>query len=220
MPDHDDDLLDLLDPGEPVQPAPIAPHLQECYNAIASTLRTLRAERSRSPQPVMGTSSHDRWFQQMMGRAPFVSDSRLLAMESVQIHFRQECRKVEPFSAIQQNRMHNADLVTDPWVDNHFTTLYDYCLGEVMTISEAFYVGICCRPFERYFGGDEYRGHVHQWRSMSLLCASTGDANAQLEIALLLVLRPLEHCLNTGKGGERRGPKDEVSFFYVCTGLR
>jgi len=175
-------------------------------------------------------SCNGRWashWQPSSPSVPSLVDPRSAKLELLQISFSRECAKAAGVEGILLNHMHDVDHVYDPAESDSWTEviLLEHCFAKVRSLATSpFYIGICCSPITRFLGCKRrgrvvYDGHSKRWRSMHLLCGTTGAEAAKLEIALLREFLGQDYCLNIGKGGERRGPKDEVSFVYLCKDL-
>ena len=218
-----DDLLDLL--VQTWDAPPPDPRLQAIADICA---KIKREDRSRSPAD---HAAHT-----------VVDDESTVPDESTVVDESGVSKKV----AYELNRIANyVCIITDHFLDGTTSEmalqctssghevediLLQHCLQKIELIIDIcceskFYVGICCSPYARWFGqidnlGEHsYQGHCRSWLNMLLLCSSTGKVIASIEkksIKEIKVTSKAPWCTNKGRGGERSGPKNEHSFFYLC----
>ena len=243
---HGDELLDMLDTSEPEEEqVPVPEHLLTRYRSIANYLPELRADRyravrsrrsrSRSRASTANKHAQASHWQPFYSSVPSLVDPRSAKLELLRSSFRRECAKAKNVKGISIDHIHDVDHVYEPtlepvssdlWTDR---MVWEHCFAQVRSLGATshFYIGICCSPLTRFFdcydedGQLVYKGHHKKWRSMYLLCGTTGAEAAKLEKALIDEFNVQDYCMNSysAKGGERRGPKDEISFVYLCKNL-
>ena len=225
-----DDLFDVLD--EVYSAEPRSPRHVE----IEETLRRIRCEQrwvSKSPD-------HGRKKRSRSGSLTRIDAAhekmRANIMEDVTLGRDKALKKIIQIDGISTAHIHgiHAD-VLDPEKEENLVLLQQHCDFKLELItaggSEEFYVGICCSPKTRREGnhddsvpGRAYKGHHIEWEEMHLLCASTGFGASTLEKRILHKKnnkwRLFPTCRNKANGGQKPGPRNEVSWVYVVKGRK
>jgi hypothetical protein len=225
-----DDLLDLLD--EVYSAEPRSPRHAE----IEEQLERIRCEqRWVSKSPDHGRKKRSR-SASLTSIDAAREKMRAKIMEDVTEERDEVLKKIIQIDGISTAHIHGirAD-VHDPEKEENLVLLQQHCDCKLELItaggSEEFYVGICCSPKTRHEGnhddsvpGRAYKGHHIAWEEMHLLCASTGFGASTLEKRILdkkkNKWRLFPTCQNKADGGQKPGPRNEVSFVYVVTGRK
>ena len=228
--DKDDNLFDTLDNVYSAEPeSPRGTTIQE-------TLSKIRAEqRWVSTSPAHGHKRKRSRSFSMTRIDAAQEEMRATIMAEVTLGRDRELEKIIQVHGISTEDLHGIRVdVLDPFIPDNLVLLQQHCDSKLDFFTaggrEEFYVGICCSPMKRYEGnhnqsdeGRAYPGHKITWEEMHLLCASTGFGASTLEKRILdkeSKWRLFPTCCNKGSGGERRGPRNEVSFVYIVKGRK
>ena len=89
------------------------------------------------------------------------------------------------------------------------------------TSASVFYIGISTSPIKRWLGKatfPEYdvQGHCETYMMMTVLGYGEAQTLGIMERALIDEFRPEHRCNNSGRGGERCGPRGSLGFIYLC----